>query len=202
MWAVMMLAMMLPLLVPVLRDYRIGVHKTAVGSIVGQTDATSNGRLMMIAVGYFFVWTAVGMVVFPVGIALASIAMHEPTLARAVPVAAGTIVLLAGLFQLTAAKARYLACCRHPVRCEPPPANAAAAWRDGVRLALRCARCCANLMAILLVIGVMDLRAMAVVTAVIAAERLASPTERIARAIGVGAVAAGLLMLTQAANLP
>jgi predicted metal-binding membrane protein len=47
-------------------------------------------------------------------------------------------------------------------------------------------------MAILLVIGVMDLRVMAVVTAAITVERLAPVGERVARAIGVVAVGAGL----------
>jgi len=55
-------------------------------------------------------------------------------------------------------------------------------------------------MAILLVIGVMDLRAMAVVAAAIAVERLAPGGERVARAIGAVAVAAGLFLVAQAAG--
>jgi predicted metal-binding membrane protein len=56
-------------------------------------------------------------------------------------------------------------------------------------------------MAILLVIGVMDLRAMAVVVAAITVERLAPAGERIARAIGAGALGAGLLLVARAAGL-
>jgi predicted metal-binding membrane protein len=56
-------------------------------------------------------------------------------------------------------------------------------------------------MAILLVIGVMDLRAMAVVTAAITIERLAPAGERVARAIGAVVVGAGLLLIAQAAGL-
>ncbi len=48
--------------------------------------------------------------------------------------------------------------------------------------------CCAGLMTILLVIGLMDLRVMAVVTAAITAERLPPAGERFAWAIGVVAV--------------
>ena len=40
-------------------------------------------------------------------------------------------------------------------------ADAGTAWRHGLRLGLHCSHCCAGLTAILLVIGVMDLRAMA-----------------------------------------
>ena len=64
------------------------------------------------------------------------------------------------------------------------PADAGTAWRHGVRLGLHCSCCCAGLTAILFVIGVMDVRAMAVVTAAIAVERLAPGGERVARAPG------------------
>jgi predicted metal-binding membrane protein len=56
-------------------------------------------------------------------------------------------------------------------------------------------------MAISLVIGVMDLRAMALVAAAITVERLAPAGERIAQAIGAVAVAAGLFLIARAAGL-
>jgi predicted metal-binding membrane protein len=56
-------------------------------------------------------------------------------------------------------------------------------------------------MVILLVLGVMDLRAMAVVTAAITAERLAPAGERVARAIGAVVVGAGLFLIARAAGL-
>ena len=56
-------------------------------------------------------------------------------------------------------------------------------------------------MAILLVIGVMDLRAMAVVTAAISVERLLPSGERVARAIGAVGVGAGLLLIARAVGL-
>src|SRR5215813_901814 len=59
MWIVMMVAMMLPSLVPMLRRYR---------KAVAGTGETRLGRLSaLVGVSYFFVWTVVGMVVFPVG---------------------------------------------------------------------------------------------------------------------------------------
>ena len=81
------------------------------------------------------------------------------------------------------------------------PADAGTAWRNGLRFGLHCTYCCAGLMAILLVIGVMDLRAMAVVTAAITVERLAPGGERVARAIGAIAVGAGLFLIARAAGL-
>ena len=53
-------------------------------------------------------------------------------------------------------------------------------------------------MAILLVIGVMDLYAMAGVTAAIAVERFAPATERAARAVGAVVIAAGLSLIARA----
>ena len=56
-------------------------------------------------------------------------------------------------------------------------------------------------MTILLVIGVMDLRAMAVVTAAITAERLAPGGEQVARAIGVVVIGVGFFLIARATGL-
>jgi predicted metal-binding membrane protein len=56
-------------------------------------------------------------------------------------------------------------------------------------------------MSILLVIGVMDLRAMTVVATAITVERLAPAGERVARSIGAVVVVAGLLLIARAAGL-
>jgi predicted metal-binding membrane protein len=193
-WVVMMVAMMLPSLIPMLWRYR---------QSIGRTGETRLGRLTaLVGVGYFFVWTAFGMAAFPLGVALAAIEMQLPALARAVPMAVGVVVLIAGALQFTAWKAHHLACCREaPGRGRTLPADAGTAWRHGLRLGLHCSSCCAGLTAILLVIGVMDLRAMAVVTAAITAERLAPEAERIARAMGAVVVGAGLFLIAQAAGL-
>ncbi len=70
-----------------------------------------------------------------------------------------------------------------------------------MRLGIHCTSCCAGLMLILLVLGVMDLGVMAVVAAAITVERLAPAGERVARAVGVATIAAGLLLCIQAARL-
>lgn len=194
MWVMMMVAMMLPSLVPMLWRYRQAVD--------GPGETSLNRLTALIGAGYFFVWTVVGMAVFPLGVALAVAEMQRPALARAVPIMVGVVVLMAGLFQLTARKVRHLAICRETPRhgCRMP-ADAGTAWRQGLRLGLHCSQCCVGLMAILLVIGVMDLRVMAVVAAAITVERLAPDGERIARATGAVAVGAGLFLIARAAAL-
>jgi predicted metal-binding membrane protein len=83
MWVMMMVAMMLPSLVPMLWRYR---------QAVGRTGETRLGRLTaLVGVGYFFVWTAFGMAAFLLGVALAAVEMQLPALARAVPIAVGVV---------------------------------------------------------------------------------------------------------------
>ena len=191
MWIVMMIAMMLPSLVPMLSRYR---------QAVGRTGTMRFGSLtVIVGVGYFLVWTLIGLATFPLGVVLAEIVMHWPAVARAVPIAVGTVVLIAGALQFTAWKARQLACCRRlPGRGHALRADVGTALRLGLRLGLHCSYCCAGLTAILLVIGVMDLRAMAGVTAAITVERLAPASEPVARVIGIVIIAAGLLLITHA----
>jgi predicted metal-binding membrane protein len=196
MWIVMMVAMMLPSLVPMLWRYRQAVRRTGDGNIgLGWLTA-------LVGAGYFFVWTMFGIAAFPLGVALAALEMQQPALARAVPIAVGVVVLTAGALQFTAWKAHHLACCRDaPERGRLLPAEAGTAWRHGLRLGVHCSYCCAGLMAILLVIGVMDVGAMAVVTAAITVERLAPADERVARAIGAVVVGAGLLLIARAVGI-
>jgi predicted metal-binding membrane protein len=194
MWVVMMVAMMLPSLVPMLSRYREAVGRPG--------EKPLNRLTALVGVGYFFVWTVFGMAAFPLGVALAAVEMQQSALARAVPIAVGVVVLMAGFLQLTAWKLRHLACCREiPRRGRTLPADAGTAWRHGLRLGLHCSRCCVGLIAILLVIGVMDLRAMAVVAAAITVERLAPAGERVARGTGAVAVGAGLFLIARAAGI-
>ena len=175
MWVVMMVAMMLPSLVPTLWRYR----------------QAGLGRLTaLVGVGYFVVWALFGMAAYPLVVALP----------RALPIAVGVVVLMAGILQLTAWKAHHLACCRDAGR-GAVSADAGTAWRHGLRLGLHCAKCNVGLMAILLGLGVMDLRAMAVVTAAITVERLAPAGERVARATGAVALGAGLFLIVRAASM-
>src|SRR5260370_32938337 len=156
MWVVMMVAMMLPSLIPMLRRYR---------ESVGRTGETRLGRLTaLVGAGYFFVWTVFGIAAFPLGVALAAIEMRHSALARTVPI----VVLIAGGLQFTAWKARHLACCREtPGRGGTLPADHGTAWRHGLRLGPNCSRCPAGLLASLPVLGVLGLRPMGVPVAAI-----------------------------------
>jgi predicted metal-binding membrane protein len=157
---------------------------------------------MLVGAGYFFVWTLFGLAAFAIGVALASSEMQQPALARVVPLASGFVVLVAGTIQFTRWKANRLTCCReaqvHGFALAPGVGTAL--WH-GLGLGLDCALCCAGLMVVLLVIGVMDLRTMAGVTAAVSAERLVPGGQRVARAVGSLVVGEGLLLITRAVGL-
>jgi predicted metal-binding membrane protein len=184
MWVAMMIPMMLPSFVPMLCGYR-----EAIGEV-------RRGRRLMLAVivslGYFLVWSVTGLAAFPLSL----------TLTRTTPALIGIIVLIAGVIQFSAWKARHLECCRQsPKQGRELSADAFAAWRHGLRLGVHCFSSCLGLTTILLVIGMMDMRAIAAITTAIALERLAPAGERIAQAIGVAIVGVGLLMVARATGL-
>lgn len=186
-WLAMMVPMMLPTVAPALwRHHRSVAHGRGVTTAV-------------VGAGYFFVWGVVGLAVHPLGVALASVEMSYAALARVAPMVVGVVVAGAGAWQFTRRKAHYLACCREAPTFSRPSVTAALkianAWRDGLRLGLHCVRCCGNLMTIALVVGMMDLRVLALVGTAIAAERLAPAGERVARFIGVVAICAGATMI-------
>src|SRR2546428_8419149 len=78
MWVVMMVAMMLPSLVPMLWRYR---------QAVGRPGETRLGRLSaLVGVGYFFVWTVFGLAAFALSRALAAVGMQHSVLGSALPI--------------------------------------------------------------------------------------------------------------------
>lgn len=189
MWLVMMIAMMLPSLLPMLWRYRQAAAATG--------EARLGCLSLLAGAGYFLIWTLFGAIAFCAGATLAALVMRFPLLARAVPSAIGLIVLIAGALQFSAWKARHLACCRG-AHCGVVAASARAALRHGMHLGMHCVHCCFGLTTILLVIGVMDLRAMALVTAAISVERFAPGGARAASAIGATTVVVGVCLIARA----
>ena len=190
MWMAMMVAMMLPALAPMLQRYRRAIAAMG-GMHLGWPTALAGA-------GYFGVWAVCGMAVYLPGAALATRAMADPATARVLPFAAGALVVLGSALQFTAWKARQLACCRAAPGAALRP-GAVAAFRHGVHLGLRCLRCCGNLMAMLLVSGLMNPGPMIALTAAIAIERHALAGKGAARAIGAVAICAGLWLIARAA---
>jgi predicted metal-binding membrane protein len=121
-----------------------------------------------VGVGYFFVWTMFGMAAFPLGVALAAVEMQLPALARR---SDRGRCGRPDRRRAPVHRVKGTSPCLLPGGTGARPYVAGGRWH-GLRLDLHCSYCCAGLTAILLVIGVMDLRVMAVVTAAITVERL------------------------------
>lgn len=194
MWTVMMMAMMPPSLAPTLWQHQWAVDRMVVRRPRGMT--------LLVGMGYFVVWAIVGMTVFTIVTALAAARVALPALDLAAPYMVGVVVLIAGAIQLTTWKAHHLTRCRQRLAAGSLMRwDAAASWRRGLRLGIHCSISCAGLTATVLTVGVMDLRAMALVTAAISAERLAPDGARVARGIGLVAIAIGVFRLIGAAGV-
>ena len=178
-----MVPMMLPAWVPVLWRCHRALRQAGdphVGRFIG-----------LVVAGYCIVWSAVGLAVFPAGVALAAIPEPLPVL--------GVLLMVAGLLQFTAWKSHHLACCRADSGHDPGmAASSCGAWRYGVHHGVHCACCCAGPTAVLLAAGIMDLRAMALVMLAVTIERIAPGGNRVARALGVAAITAGAVLVSRA----
>ena len=188
MWTVMMVAMMLPSLVPMLSAYRRSLQSSP-GAPAGRMTALAGA-------GYFFVWALIGAAVYALGVALSAAEMRSAALSRSVPVATALLLLLAGLVQVSPWKNRQLGHCRDGSACAASASpDLRGAWGHGLRLGARCSLSSASLMIILVAIGVMDLGAMALVTGAVTLERVAPWPVRAARAIGLIVIVGAVLAL-------
>jgi len=191
MWVVMMVAMMLPPLMPTLWSYR--------RSIRGWAEVRLSGLTALAGAGYFFIWSGLGAVAYILGFVLTAAEMRWLALARYVPVATGVVLVLAGWFQFTMWKARRLGRCRDVPTCSLPTyPNPRSAWRNGLGWGVDCSLCCCGFMVVLLVTGVMNLVAMAMLAAAITIERLVPKPERAARGAGIAMIAAGAYLMERA----
>ena len=123
---------------------------------------------------------------------------------RGGPYVAGAAIGLAGIYELTPLKS---VCLRH---CRSPLHFVLGGWRDGWRGALRmgvehggyCVGCCWGLMVVLFALGIMSLAWMAVVAALIFAQKVLPRGEVLTRVFAVGFVAAGIWIAAAPGSVP
>ena len=166
MWAVMMVAMMLPSAAPMILLFaRAGRHGSA-PSYVPPTAA--------FMAGYLACWGGFSIVAAAAQVSLIDRAMADPMLlslhGRALPSAA---LAVAGLYQLCPLKDRCLSQCRSPAQflARHFRPGARGAFRLGLIHGAYCVGCCWLLMALLFVGGVMNLAWVAALTLLVAAEK-------------------------------
>lgn len=160
-WAVMMAAMMLPSLAPTVALY---------GRMTDERDWT---RPLLFAGSYLLVWAAGGLVAYGLFRVGKSVLGDDLAWRSGGQFAAGGVLAVAALYELTPPKHLCLAKCRSPLGL------LLSTWRDGrlgalemgSRHATWCVGCCWALMAALFALGVMSLTWMALVAALIAIEK-------------------------------
>ncbi len=185
MWWVMMIGMMLPSAVPIVLLFG-GVQRR---QLAAESPAL---RVAVFTLGYLVVWGAFSLVAAAAQWGLTALAMLAPMELTITSAWLGVLlVALAGIYQLTPLKN---VCLRH---CRAPAEYLSSHWRRGTAGAFRmgiehgayCVGCCWLLMALLFVVGVMNLLWVAAIAVFVLLEKLVPRGELVARASGVALLA-------------
>lgn len=192
MWAVMMVAMMLPSAAPAVLTF------AAVSSRLSPGSSGLPIAAFFVA-GYLIVWSGFSLAATALQWALGSLNLLGPMMAKSGTLLGVALLILAGLYQLGPLKDVCVQACRTPLQF------IATHWREGrggaLRLGLRhgvyCVGCCWALMLLLFVGGVMNLLWVAVISVFVLAEKLTAAGSRIGRWVSGGGLilAAGVLAL-------
>lgn len=145
MWSIMMVAMMLPSAAPTI----LLVARMPRGA----------GVTAVFVTGYLVAWTVYGVVAATAQWALHGTLLVSDAMVSVSPLLSGGLLVGAGVFQFTPLKARCITHCRSPL------SFLTSHWRQGPGGAFRmglhhgtyCVGCCWALMALLFVLGVMNL---------------------------------------------
>jgi predicted metal-binding membrane protein len=184
MWWVMMVGMMLPSAAPMILMF----------ATVNRKERVSGKDFVPVSIftlGYLLVWGAFSAGATMAQWVLDQLAMLSASMTTISPMVGGTLLIAAGIYQFTPLKQACLRQCRSPL------AFVLNHWHQGRIGALRmgiehgafCLGCCWVLMALLFVVGVMNLLSVAAIAAFVFVEKLLPGGPWIGR-IGGGAMVA------------
>jgi predicted metal-binding membrane protein len=192
MWMVMMVGMMLPSATPVL----------LLVAAVNRRGAAAGGRGLTGAfgLGYVLAWGGFSVAATAAQWGLHAAALLSPPLATTSPLLGGVLLVAAGVYQLTPLKAACLAHCRSPLSFLMTEwrEGAGGALRMGLRHGLYCLGCCALLMGLLFVAGVMNLLWVALIAVFVLVEKVVPGGPRVGRLLGAVLIVTGLVVLARA----
>ena len=193
MWAVMMVGMMAPSAAPMILMYaRLGRQ----GRVAGKPLAATG----WFAAGYFLAWIGFSLVATLLQWVLQREALLDPRMASASNTLGAVVLIAAGIYQWTPLKEACLAHCQTPLgflmhhggfRSDVP-----GCLRLGLSHGAYCVGCCWVLMALLFVVGVMNVLWIALLALLVLLEKLTPWGKRIARAAGIACLAAGIWMVS------
>jgi predicted metal-binding membrane protein len=187
MWLTMMVAMMFPTIAPMVLAHRMVVRKRGEGNVA----------TVAFVVGYLAVWTAIGLV--PLSALMLFRALGPSVLGSDwITVGAGAALVIAGLYQFTRWKSTCLKACRTPldfVLTHDFGGGSPAAFRAGLSHGLYCLGCCWALMAVLVIVGLMNLAWMAVIAVIFLAEKNWRRGVALSKFAGAGVVVLGIAVI-------
>ena len=184
MWWLMMVAMMLPSATPAILLYA-RVRKS-------RGDESAIAQSSVFLAGYLTVW-----LLFSILAAFAQRLIAGPSMTLGNRWAEGTLLIAAGIYELTPLKNACLTRCRSPT--EFLTRHWRPGWSGAVRLGVLhgadCVGCCWMLMLLLFVGGVMNLLWIVGLTLIVAVEKLLPRGNLLGRAAGAALIAWGLVRI-------
>ena len=196
-WIVMMVAMMFPTAAPMILMFsKIYTSKR-------QQELPFVPTWVFVS-AYLLVWSLCGVVAYPLAVGIEQLAGQSMWLMENAARLGGVVLLLAGLYQLSPLKDICLSKCRTPLQF------ILSSWHDGYGGAFRmglehgafCLGCCWLLFVILFPLGIMNIAVMALVTALIFAEKALPIGRQISKLAGAGLIVYGALIMFLPAALP
>lgn len=194
MWVAMMVAMMFPTVAPIVLAHRMVVRKRGEGS--APTAA--------FILGYLVVWSLIGLIPLAGFLGFRNLAADAAD-SRWLPTVAGAILVVAGAYQFTRWKATCLRACRSPMSflmTHDFGGGTRSALKAGVSHGAYCLGCCWALMAVLVVVGLMNLVWMAGIALIFLAEKNWKHGIGLTKLIGSGLVALGIAVIISPGILP
>jgi predicted metal-binding membrane protein len=194
MWLVMMVGMMAPSAAPMILMYaRAGRHAASSG-------APPFAPTGWFVAGYFLAWMAFSLVATFVQWALERSVLLDSSMASASRTFGGIVLIAAGAYQWSPLKDVCLAQCQTPLsflmRHGGFRRDAAGCLELGLRHGTYCVGCCWALMALLFVVGVMNVLWIALLGLLVLLEKVTSTGRLIARSAGIAFIASGAWLLT------
>jgi predicted metal-binding membrane protein len=190
MWWVMMIAMMLPSATPMVLLFAAVNRKQ-------KESGNPYVPTVIFASAYLTVWAGFSVAAMAVQWGLESMAGLAPMLASASVALGGSLLLAAGIYQLTPLKQACLDHCRSPLqfiltRWRP---GAKGAFRMGIEHGAYCVGCCWFLMGLLFFGGIMNLYWIFGLAVIVLIEKTIPAGHWVSHLIGIALVAWGIVVL-------
>ena len=194
-WTAGMAAMMFPAIVPMVLLYsKLLTNEQSVSSVEALESKFSRLKVILFVGMYLVVWALTG-----VGLLLAwSVPMNSvvtSSIANNIGMIFGSILIISGIYQFTPLKNKCIG------YCESPLSFFMRRWSNGILGSLKmgtfhglyCLGCCWPYFLIMVALGWMNITWMALFAAIIFGEKMWSRGVWVARVVGIGLIAVGIL---------